>query len=265
MQKRGTQNAKRETISLCVCLAIVLIPFVAAVSADDYSRRQALDVIHYDIHLEIKDADDAITAEADILFAFRTAGVREIPLDLAGMTVDKVTEDGRPAKFNHTGGSLTVSLAGVYSEGGRCRIGVQYHGPPKDGLFIKKNKFGDRTAFADNWPNRAHHWFPGIDHPYDKATVDFFVLAPDRYEIVANGILLETTSRQNGTKLTHWSEGSSYSGCTVWWSARRSFQSATQARGTTFRSITTSIPAIVSAGSRTTAEPCECSSSTAIG
>ncbi|HEV8487132.1 MAG TPA: M1 family metallopeptidase [Blastocatellia bacterium] len=188
-------------------IALFVSAAVPVLSRDDYPRRQALDAIHYDIHIEIKDSDDAITAEVAILFAFNAGGIKEIPLDFAGMTVDEVTEDGRPAKFNHSGGSLSVSLASVHAEGGRCRIVIRYHGRPGDGLFIKKNKFGDRTAFADNWPNRAHHWFPSIDHPYDKATVDFFVLAPDRYDIVANGVLLETTSRQNGTKLTHWSEG----------------------------------------------------------
>lgn len=66
---------------------------------------------------------------------------------------------------------------------------MKYHGQPKDGLFFKKNKSGDRTIFADNWPNRAHFWFPSIDHPYDKANVDFFVTAPAQYGVIANGIL----------------------------------------------------------------------------
>ncbi|MCA1619245.1 MAG: M1 family metallopeptidase, partial [Acidobacteria bacterium] len=85
-------------------------------------------------------------------------------------------------------------------------IAVKYHGAPTDGLYFKRNKFGDRTVFADNWPNRARHWFPAIDHPYDKARVEFFVTAPARYDVIANGRLVETTSRQDGTRLTHWRE-----------------------------------------------------------
>jgi aminopeptidase N len=61
-------------------------------------------------------------------------------------------------------------------------------------------------VFADNWPNRARQWFPAIDHPYDKATVEFFVTAPDRYDTIANGALIETISQPNGTRLTHWRE-----------------------------------------------------------
>ena len=67
-----------------------------------------------------------------------------------------------------------------------------------------KNKFGDRTIFADNFSNRAHHWFPGIDHPYDKATAEYIIVAPEAFDVIANGRLMETTNLQNHTKRTHW-------------------------------------------------------------
>jgi aminopeptidase N len=46
-------------------------------------------------------------------------------------------------------------------------------------------------AFGDNWPNRARHWIPSIDHPRDKATVTWTVRAPADRKVVANGTLLE--------------------------------------------------------------------------
>ena len=49
---------------------------------------------------------------------------------------------------------------------------------PADGLIISKNKYGHRTFFADNWPNRAHNWMPCVDDPADKASVEFIVTAP---------------------------------------------------------------------------------------
>jgi aminopeptidase N len=173
---------------------------------DTYPRAAALDAIHYRISLEIKDSTDEITAEAEILFAMNEDGVKSIALDFAGLEVDGVAEDGRAARFMHAGGRLEVQLQGGHRRGDRCRVAVKYHGKPTDGLFIKKNKLGDRSIFADNWPNRAHYWFPAIDHPYDKATVEFFVTAPDRYDVIANGSLVETASKQNGARLTHWSE-----------------------------------------------------------
>jgi aminopeptidase N len=120
--------------------------------------------------------------------------------------VDGVNENGRAAKFTREGGRLRIALRGAYKTGETVNVSVKYHGAPSDGLFFKRNKFGDRTIFADNWPDRARHWFPSVDHPYDKARVDFFITAPARYDVVASGELVETTSLQNGTRLTHWRE-----------------------------------------------------------
>ncbi|MBO0858138.1 MAG: M1 family peptidase [Chloracidobacterium sp.] len=180
--------------------------FAQFASADDYPRNSALDAIHYRLSLTIKDASDEIQAEAEVLFEFKQDGVKTIPLDLVGLTVDRVTEDQREAKFTHAGGKLSVALSGDYHRGDRIRITVKYHGRPDDGLIIRKNKFGDFAVFGDNWPDRARHWFPSIDHPYDKATVEFLVTAPARLDVIANGRLIEKTSLQNGYTLTHWSE-----------------------------------------------------------
>jgi aminopeptidase N len=195
----------------CFALALAWLSFTPAYSThvysrDTYPRVAALDAIHYRINLEIKDSADEITAETEILFALNEDGVKAIALDFAGLTVDGVMENERAARFSHADGRLNVQLRGDYHRGDRCRVAVRYHGKPSDGLFIKKNRLGDHSVFADNWPNRAHYWFPAVDHPYDKATVEFFVTAPDRYDVIANGSLVETTSKQNGTKLTHWSE-----------------------------------------------------------
>ena len=191
------------------CFALTLLlcfSFSSVFSRDNYPRSAALDAIHYRIHLDLKEAGDEITAETEILFEFRSDSVQSVPLDFMNLTVDQVTENRRAAKFTHSDGKLNIALTGNYRRGDRCTLGIKYHGKPTDGLFIKQNKFGDRSAFADNWPNRARYWFPAIDHPYDKATVEFFITAPARYDVVANGALMETTSQQNGAKLTHWSE-----------------------------------------------------------
>ena len=71
---------------------------------------------------------------------------------------------------------------------------ITYSGIPADGLIISTNKFGHRTFFGDNWPNRAHNWLPCVDEPADKATVDFMVTAPDHYQVVANGLKIEETA-----------------------------------------------------------------------
>jgi aminopeptidase N len=199
----GSQTMKR---CFCFALALICLSLTIAFSRDTYPRATAIDAIHYSIHLDIKDAGDDINAETEIIFGFLDDSVKSIALDFAGFAADSVTENNRAAQFAQSGDRLNIQLQRAYARGDRCAIVVKYHGKPGDGLFFKKNKFGDRAIFADNWPNRAHNWFPSIDHPCDKATVEFFVTAPARYDVIANGSLIETTNKQNGAKLTHWSE-----------------------------------------------------------
>ena len=179
---------------------------VTADARDDYPRQPALDAQQYRIRLSVGDAGNEISAETEIVFAVRSEGVREVALDFPELTVDGVTLDGRAARFTRGGGRLRVALTGAYKTGDLLNVSVRYHGAPADGLYFKRNKFGDRTVFADNWPDRARHWFPSIDHPSDKAKVEFFIDAPARYDVVANGELVETRSLQDGTRLTHWRE-----------------------------------------------------------
>jgi aminopeptidase N len=83
---------------------------------------------------------------------------------------------------------------------------VRYHGVPATGLRIGKNKYGERTFFSVNWPDLAHQWLPIIDHPSDKASSEFIVTAPARYQVVANGLLQEEIDLGDGQRLTHWKE-----------------------------------------------------------
>ena len=68
-------------------------------------------------------------------------------------------------------------------------VTVAYSGVPDDALNLGPNVHGDRSAFADNWPNRARFWFPSVDHPSDKATVRYTIHAPEAWVVVANGHL----------------------------------------------------------------------------
>ena len=186
--------------------ALLLLVSAPVFAWDTYPRQTALDAIHYRLQLTLAANSDEVRGETEILFQFNADNVRAITLDFAGLTTDAVSEEQRAAQFTHVGDKLKITLGGHYQRGDRVRIAVKYHGRPGDGLIIRKNKYGDYAYFADNWPNRAHHWFPGIDHPYDKATAEFLITAPDGYDVIANGRLVEKRSLQNGTTLTHWRE-----------------------------------------------------------
>ena len=186
-------------------MLLLLGPTSAAGAASDgYPRLDDVDILHYRIRLDIGETGKTIQGETKIRAVMLAGGRDVLPLDLIALTVDRVTVDGEIAAFEHRDGRLSISLGDGHAEGDTVAVAVVYHGEPVDGLYIQANKFGDRSVFADNWPNRARHWFPGVDHPYDKATAEFIVTAPAAYDVVANGRLLETTAVSPEMKRTHW-------------------------------------------------------------
>lgn len=174
--------------------------------ADTYPRQPAVDIVHYDIAVELSDASDSIRGTALVHVRVKEAGLPGMRLDFAGMQVDGLQVQGIPRPFTLRNGSLSFDFGRKFVKGATAIIAVRYHGRPEHGLLIGNNAHGRRVFFAENWPDRAHYWFPCIDHPSDKATVRFTVTAPGKYEVVSNGRLMQSKILRDGRKKTQWAE-----------------------------------------------------------
>ncbi|HUP12532.1 MAG TPA: M1 family metallopeptidase, partial [Niastella sp.] len=172
----------------------------------------AIDIQHYAFAVSLTDTSNLIKGNAaiDILFINDT---QSITLDLIskkhnlkGMAVMQVTENGQAMAFTHIDNLVSIQFTTTIKKGERKTIVVTYEGIPADGLIITKNKYGHRVFFADNWPNRARHWLPCVDHPADKATLDFTVIAPDHYQVISNGVKTSDTVYGNQQRRTHYTE-----------------------------------------------------------
>ena len=166
----------------------------------------AIDVQDYHFHLEFDGTSDEVQGIAGITIHFNHNADR-FRLDLIardasgkGMRVDSVRLDTVAIPYTQEDSALWINVS--VQEGSTHPFYIYYHGIPKDGLYISHNKFGARTLFADNWPNRAHNWIPCIDHPSDKAYVSWEIIAPPYIEVVANGELLETVNLDQNRRLT---------------------------------------------------------------
>lgn len=166
-----------------VVLFVLSLFCAPAITADEYPRDWDVDIVHYRFHLDLSDQTDEISGRAEITVRFVAAGVREFALDLIGrsedtdngMLVTEVTRDGIGVDHSHADDRLTVRMATPSVADERRTFLVRYRGIPRDGLIVAANMFGERTFFGDNWPNRARHWLPTVDHVSDKATVEWIV------------------------------------------------------------------------------------------
>jgi len=179
--------------------------------ADSYPRQPDIDAQHYIFRVTLSDATDEIAGETTAALKFLKDGASEAALDLAsasggkGMTVTAVTTSGGSVRYRHEADRLRLTFPPA--KAGEIReFTVQYRGTPAGGLKILANKFSERVFFSVNWPDMAHQWLPTIDHPYDKATSEFIVTAPAKYQVVANGLLQEEIDLGDGRRTTHWKQ-----------------------------------------------------------
>ncbi|MEZ4999183.1 MAG: M1 family metallopeptidase [Bacteroidales bacterium] len=195
---------------LIVISLFFLHPYITA--SDKYPSHGTIDVIHYRFSIFLNDSSDVISGMAGIKVLFN--GVTgSLPLDLRsvdadgkGMEVSRVVVDGRDVEWRHDGNRLVITPVTGFNPGDSASVTIYYSGEPVDGLIISRNKYGERTFFADNWPDRARNWIPCVDHPSDKATVEFIVYAPEYYSVVSNGQLFEESTLPGGLRVTHWKE-----------------------------------------------------------
>ena len=151
------------------------------------AQQPAFQVIHYDIALDLPRSGKTIEGVTS-LTVHRLAPVDTLVLDLLDMKVNLVTEAGKRIGFSQHDGRLNIYVGGSRQD--TLHVTITYAGVPTDGLIISTDSAGRWLAFGDNWPNRARHWIPSVDHPSSKATVMWTVRAPAGRRIVANGELI---------------------------------------------------------------------------
>ncbi|MFI5132467.1 MAG: M1 family metallopeptidase [Chitinophagales bacterium] len=178
------------------------------------NAQSKIDILYYHYNIELNDNNDTIKGVAAI--GFRANEETSVfSIDLAGMNNEKkgmivsrvLFTDPRCELigYKHENDKIIIRTLPI-KKGDSTAVFIYYMGIPGDGLIISKNKYGDRTFFADNWPNRGHNWIPCVDDPADKASLEFIVIAPSHYRVISNGIKMEEKELGNGKKLTHWKE-----------------------------------------------------------
>ncbi len=176
---------------------------------DTYQRNSSADVQSYIFDLKLNDKNNHIEGKAKVTINFQNE-VNEFALDLIaksenyGMQVVSVFEDS--IKVNYTYENNKIKIIPTPEEEKNRTYTIQYKGIPERGLVIDTTKFGERSFFGDNWPNLARHWLPSVDHPSDKASIEFRITAPEHYDVVATGEKIEESNLDNGTKLTIYRE-----------------------------------------------------------
>lgn len=192
--RRGTRPTWGRRVAVAAAtLQLAALPALAQRPSPTGTSRPGLDVLHYHftVHFSPRAVDDTVTVTSAAT-VYRTAAADSLVLDLReSMRVDAVTVNGRRVDAGRD--SATVRIPLPPGRGDTLQVTVRSRGRPVDGLILRRDSSGTATAFADHFPDRARHWLATVDHPSDKATVEWTVHAPATHRVIANGELLEET------------------------------------------------------------------------
>jgi aminopeptidase N len=151
-----------------------------------------VDVVSYDVRLDVSDDYGVLEGEVTIV-ARVPADVSGLALDSLGLQIIDVTVDGEPASTVETGADLVVSLPADH--GRETTVIIDYRAEPDPRVSASGLPVGwfsdEQGAYVLNEPDGARSWLPSNDHPSDKASWRFEILAPEGAVVSANGELIE--------------------------------------------------------------------------
>lgn len=167
------------------------------------------DVEHYDLGIMYEPAAGRVRGDTRIR-ATSTERLARFNLDLVGLEVASVRVDGRAALFTQTEHELRIRPRTPLAKGSPFTVRVRYSGVPLPntfpGLGVQNGWLTtDDGAVTLNEPDGARYWFPGNDHPSDKATFRFRIDVPTPLVAVANG-QLESKTPSGDRTIWSWNE-----------------------------------------------------------
>lgn len=157
------------------------------------------DVQHYALTLAYDPDTNHLKGTAEIT-ARATQDLSAFNLDLHGLTVDGATVDGKEAAANRAGDELTLRPHRDIDKGKTFRTVVRYSGEPETIVDDDEDKSKEgwlqteSGALAVGEPSGSMAWFPGNNHPSDKATYDITVTVPQELQAISNGESVKTVT-----------------------------------------------------------------------
>ncbi len=164
-----------------------------------------VDVLHYNVVLGIFPDEKKIKGQAHLTVRILDRS-HPFYLHLAGLTIHSVTINEKDAKIEREGDRIFFPAQFLDS----LNIIIEYSGQPLNdgygGFFFRENVIYSQGEGLNSYPpSMLRYWIPSHDVPADKALLDMRVSAPEPFQVVSNGLLMSTETRDSTTTF-HWRE-----------------------------------------------------------
>jgi aminopeptidase N len=123
------------------------------------------------------------------------------------LSIDAVKLNGQALAFRRRNNNFIVDFANTIPAGEHFTLEIRYNGTPvasgalNAGMRINRRTGSEVPVISSlSEPYGGPFWWPSIDDPNDKATVEIEANVPENFVVAANGTLVKIESQGNQTK-----------------------------------------------------------------
>ena len=212
MKNPMQRSANRHRFKGFSAVALVVV-FTAALQlrADEpYARTRDYDLQHSRIALRFDLEQKKVLGDVTHSLSILRNGTSKIWFDSVGLTIQSVTVNKSPAKFETTADKLIVPLPGAAKAGDKFDVAIRYEGKPTKGMyFILPDKdYPDRPSqiWTQGESEDTRYYLPTYDYPNDRLTTETILTVPASWITVSNGKLISIIEAGKGLKSWTWRE-----------------------------------------------------------
>jgi aminopeptidase N len=181
------------------------------IRADEpYARTRDYDLQHSKIALRFDVDQRKVIGDVTHSVSILRENTTRLSFDSVGLTIQSVTVNKSPTKFETSSAKLLVSLPGTPKVGDKYEIEIRYEGKPNKGMyFILPDKNYPKQPieiWTQGESEDTRYYLPTYDYPNDRLTTETIMTVPSSWITVANGKLISVTDAGSGQKTWTWRE-----------------------------------------------------------
>jgi aminopeptidase N len=181
------------------------------VRADEpYARTRDYDLQHSKIALRFDIDQKKVIGDVTHSLSILRDGTSKIAFDSVGLTIQGVTVNKSPAKFQSAANKLVIPLPAASHPGEKFEIEIRYEGKPAKGLYFilpdKDYPNRPKQIWTQGESEDTRYYLPTYDYPNDRLTTETILTVPASWLTVANGKLINVSDAPNSMKTWTWRE-----------------------------------------------------------
>src|SRR5258707_1471562 len=199
--------------SIILILAVITAMAAASVHlrADEpYARNRDYDLQHSKIALRFDVEQKKVIGDVTHTLAILRDGTPKVAFDSVGLTIQSVTVNKAPAKFESTASKLIVPLPAAAHSGEKFDVNIRYEGKPAKGLYFilpdKDYPNRPKQIWTQGESEDTSYNLPTYDYPTDRLTTEPILTVLASWITVANGKLINVTKAGDDMKTWTWRE-----------------------------------------------------------